>query len=302
MREPNIGDLDLNLLKVFQALSAEGSVTRAAERLGIGQPAVSQALGRLREALGDELFVRAAEGMQPTPRAALLLGPIADALRQIESVIYSEPIGEAADTGPRFTIGATDFVAAALVPELLRRLGLELPGASVALVHADKHSAPQMLLDLQIDVAVGFFPEAPRWIQRRPLFAERHVCVFNPELVSAPVPITLEDYVRYQHVLVSPTGRPEGFVDEMLLRQGRRREVVLTTPYFLLVSHLLSERPLIATLPSRYAEKCAGLAKLVVSRLPFEAPEFDISLLWRTSDHRSPRQEALRRMIDESTR
>ncbi|MEO1456018.1 MAG: LysR family transcriptional regulator [Pseudomonadota bacterium] len=300
MREPNIAGLDLNLLKVFQALAAEGSVTRAAERLGMGQPAVSQALGRLRDALGDELFVRAPEGMQATPRAALLVGPIADALRQIESAVFGERLSGVADMQARFTIGATDFVAAALVPELLRRLEADLPGASVVLVHADRNSAPQMLLDLRIDVAVGFFPEVPRWIQRRPLFSERHVCVFNPELVSAPVPISLYDYVRHQHVLVSPTGKPEGFVDEMLSRQGRMREVVLTTPYFLLVSHLLRERRLIATLPSRYAEKCASLATLLVSPLPFDAPEFEISLLSRTSDERNPTQAALRRMIGKS--
>lgn len=302
MREPNIANLDLNLLKVFEALVAEGSVTRAAERLGIGQPAVSQALGRLRDSLGDDLFVRGADGMRPTPRAVLLVGPITDALRQIESAIYGVREPSTGGEPLPLTIGATDLVAAVVIPTLLERLGDALPGASVLLAHADRETAAQMLLDIQIDVAVGYFPDVPKWLQRERLFSETHVCVFNPALVSATAPITLDDYVRYQHILVSPTGRPGGFVDDMLSIEGRRREVVLTTPYFLLVSHLLSERPLIATLPRRYAEKCAGLARLVVSPLPFKTPSFDISLLSRTSDTRSPTQATLRRIIAESAR
>ncbi len=293
----NIGSLDLNLLKVFQALVTEGSVTRAAERLGIGQPAVSQALGRLRESVGDELFVRAGDGMRPTPRAERLVGPVSDALRQIEAAVYGDAAFDAATTDRCFTLGVTDYVAAALVPRLLRSLSAAMPAASLQLRHADRSSATAMLSDLAIDVAVGFFPDVPKWLRQQKLFLEQHVCVFDPVQIPASVPIGLDDYIRHHHVLVSPSSGRQGFVDDLLLLRGRTRRVVLTTPYFLLVGHLLKDRPLIATLPGRYAQECATLANLAVSPLPFEAPVFDISMVWAASESNSPAQMALRGLI-----
>ncbi len=157
----------------------------------------------------------------------------------------------------------------------------------------DKERVSDLLLSGEIDLAIGMFPEQGNWLRRRALFRETHVCAYDRRQVPCEPPITLDQYVAYPHLLVSLKGDRYGFVDRLLERQGRKRRVALTTPYFLLVGHLLAQLPLLATVPRSYALHCSTTEGLAICPVPLEVPEFDISLLSRASDERDPAMREL---------
>jgi LysR family transcriptional regulator, mexEF-oprN operon transcriptional activator len=297
MNRIDLRTLDLNLMKAFVALEEDRNVTRSAKKLGIGQPAVSHALARLRQLTQDELFVRGHGGMMPTPRALELIGPIRAALSQIEAALAGQPAFDPASSRKRFTIGASDFVAAAVLPSLSKALARAAPGTSIAVRNADRNNAAQLIDAREIDLAVGLFPQASMWHRKERLFEEGHVCAFNAKLVKASSPITLKEFVAYPHILVTLRGDEKGFVDEILTRRKLSRQVAVATPFFLLAGYLLHEQPMIATLPRRYAELCAVTAKLSISPLPFASPKFDISMMWHARDETNPALVLLRRLL-----
>jgi LysR family transcriptional activator of mexEF-oprN operon len=284
MNHIDIRSVDLNLLKTFDMLERERSVTKAAKRLRLGQPALSHALGRLRELTGDELFVRGPTGMSPTPRALELIAPVRAGLAQIEAALFGQQDFEPTRAKDCFHLGMTDFVAAAVMPVLSRVLAETAPHVTLAVVSAERSNAAELLDQRRIDLAVGFFPECASWQRRAQLFEEDHVCVFNRKLVRAKTPISLDDYVRYPHVLVSLRGDEQGFVDGILRKWKRERRVAITTPYFLLAGYLLHQLPLIATLPTHYAQLCVVTSQLTISPVPFETPHFAVSMLWHGRD------------------
>jgi DNA-binding transcriptional LysR family regulator len=297
MRRGHLTAVDLNLLKVLTEVARRGSVTDAAKALGVGQPAVSQALARLRETLKDDLFVRTATGMKPTPRLEGLIGSIQSSLDQIEQALFGPQDFDAARTQTRFVIGATDYAAALLTPKLMAVMKTRMPQSTLAILPADRFSAMQLLNDGAIDLAVGLFSKPGPWISRRHLFADSHVCVFNPRLLDLPNSLTLEDYAAQDHLLVSLDGSPDGFVDSLLREHGTSRRVAVVTPFFLQCAYVLERLPLVATLPRRFVEGCSTLSKMAYRSLPFETPEFLLSATWRASDDRNPRSTALRDAI-----
>ena len=280
--------VDLNLLKAFDALERLRSVTRAAEALSLGQPAMSHALARLRELTQDELFVRGPSGMAPTPRALELIGPIRSALAQIEVALYGPTEFNIKDADQTFRLGMTDFVAAAVIPKLTRCLGKRAPKVTLSVLNSDRTNAAKMLDDRQIDVAVGLFPETAAWHVTEALFEETHSCVFNPKRVRADSPITLAQFVSEPHVLVTLDGDRTGFIDEIVAELGMERTVLVSIPYFLLAGYLLHQLPLIATLPTHYAQLCAMTSKLVISPLPFKTPSFTVSMMWHRRENNLP--------------
>ena len=296
MHEANLNGVDLNLLKVLNAVERAGSVTGAARALGVGQPAVSQALGRLRETLKDDLFVRGPEGMTPTPRMRELIGPIRTALGQIEFSLFGD---QAFDAGAEtlYRIGASDYAAAMMAPKIIRAMADRLPRATLSILRADRSDATTLLADGEIDLAIGLFPHAKPWLRRRQLYSETHVCVFNPAQLALEVPLSLTDYLAHDHMLVSLDGTPEGFVDKLLHDMGHRRRVTVTTPYFLQSAYLLERLPLIATLPERFVTGCSTLSTMSRSPLPLDTPGFDVSAFWRAGDDRNPRIAALRECV-----
>lgn len=297
MHQAHLKAVDLNLLKILVEIETRGSVTAAAEALGVGQPAVSQALSRLREALQDDLFIRTAGGMTPTPRLRELVGPIRSSLGQIEQVLFGPQDFDPQRTETRYRIGLSDYAASLLTDRLLSGLAQRMPRASVSLLRADKADAMQLLRDGKIDLAIGLFSKAEPWIRRRRLLVDSHICVFNPLLVTLPDPLTLETYAAQDHLLVSQDGSSEGFVDAILRDKGLGRRIVMTTPFFLHCSDLLQSLPCIATLPKRFVESRPTLQELSRRSLPFEAPEFSVSAAWRASDDKDPRLRSLQSVI-----
>jgi LysR family transcriptional activator of mexEF-oprN operon len=302
MKHIDFRRIDLNLLLAFDALMSERNVGRAAAVVGVGQPAMSHALSRLRELFDDPLFVRTRQGMEPTSRAQHVATAVHDVLIQVHELVRHKPAFDPGMAAQTLRLGLSDNIEASLVPSLVERLRSEAPRMRVLVRSSNRERALQLLDDDGIDLAIGFLPDSPPWVARERLFVERLVCVFNPRLVAIRGTLTMKQYLAHAHVLVSLREDPTGIADEILARRKLKRTVVLTTPHFLSVPLLLRKQPLISTLPECMARHCASLAGLQISPLPFRSPTYDVSVLWHSRRTHDPANIWLRGLISELVR
>jgi LysR family transcriptional activator of mexEF-oprN operon len=291
-------NIDLNLLLAFVMLVRERNVSRAACRLFIGQPGMSGALRRLRELFRDELLVRKGRGLEPTPRALQLLGPVEDALTALQRAILSPPVFEPATAEGTVTLGLPDGHEITFLGTIARRLSQEAPRLRLAVRAADRLTAGSMLDSGEIDVALAASPEAlASWHEAEQLFTLRYACVYSPRRIRLRGPLGVDDYCRYPHVLVSFRGDFSGTVDEALARVGKKREVVIVVPRFSTVPFLLEEVAAFATMPELMARPFVRRFQLAQRPPPIPVAERPVSLLWRRKDRDEPRQRWLRTLI-----
>ncbi|HGM8184723.1 TPA: LysR family transcriptional regulator [Pseudomonas aeruginosa] len=275
----NIQTFDLNLLRVLDALLRERNVSRAAERLALSQPAVSNALNRLRELLDDPLLVRAGRAMQPTPRALALEAPIRAALRQIEQSLGD---GEGFDPGrsrQRFTVAVTDYVELICMPALMRRLSERAPGISIAIQHLTPTLPAEALDKGELDLVLGRFENVPARFQRRHWASETLQLVArrqHPLLAQAP---DLATFLELQHLWVHG-GQTKGMVDQWLGSQGLKRQVAYTTPNYLQAAHIAAYSDLVGVLPRQLAHYFKRLLPLQSFDLPFDLSPFHLELVF----------------------
>jgi len=294
----NIAGTDLNLLKVFDAIMRTRHVTRAAEDMSLGQPAMSQALGRLRVLFDDALFVRTSNGMEPTRRAHEIAGPISRALEEVAVALHRADQFDPASGRCNFRIGMSDFTEVLLLPLLIERAQSEAPNVTFTIIQLELGGYQSLLDDDKIDLAVGYLPDTAPWHACAPLFNERRTCVYAPEQISKTA-ISLETYVSSAHVVHSLGGNTTSAVDDALRELGQRRNIVLSTPRFSTLPPLLRRFPLIATLPSRLAEIYCAEYGLISSNIPFETPSFDVSMLWHTRNSGSAQLAWLRNAVSD---
>ncbi|WP_043308602.1 LysR family transcriptional regulator [Pseudomonas sp. ML96] len=274
----NISTFDLNLLRVLDALLRERNVSRAAEHLALSQPAVSNALGRLRDLLDDPLLVRVGRAMQPTPRALELEAPIRAALRQIEESLSEGSRFDPARSRQRFTIALTDYAEMLLMPRLLARLAELAPGIRIDVRHLSPRLPAEALEKGEIDLALGRFEALPpRFVGRRwmsetlQLVARRD----HPQLREG---LSLDGFLRLRHLWVHG-GQTRGMVEQWLGEHGLSREIVYTTPNYLQAAHIAAGGDLVAVLPTRLARYFAGLLPLKLFDLPFELGPFHLEIV-----------------------
>lgn len=287
----NFRTFDLNLLRVFDEVMAERSLTRAAYNLSLTQPAVSNALRRLRESLGDELVRRDGQGMTPTARALALWPAVRDALRQLQATLAPGAF-DPASASNAFVLTMSDATAGELMGGLIGILDSTAPGLSLRVVPLTTRD-PRRLLDAgTADLAVGYFPgvmadlgarlhadEAPGFHYQR-LYDGEYVCVMRRGHPLAQGPLTLDDYCAARHLLVSFSGRPYGFVDEALAAMGRQRHVVLTVNQFFTAGRVVAGSQLLAVMP-RHFVRVTGIAdELVLKDLPFRLARVHVDTLW----------------------
>jgi DNA-binding transcriptional LysR family regulator len=299
MKSVHSSVLDLNLLKVFDALMQTRSVSRAAELLGVGQSAASHSLARLRELTGDPLFIRTAGQMEPTARAQRLAEPMRDALLMAARAMAPEAAGafEPSEGRNVFTIGASDYAATVLLGGLLDEIALRGWDIGLSILPLDRRTAPGMLDAGEIDLALGLFPKVQTWQVRHVLFEERHACLFDGKRLGLQAPIALSDFVAHPHLVPSLHGEFASFVGAALEASGAARRCIMATPHFLTIPLLLKSVPAIATLPRRLSIACANAAALTASPLPFASPHFDVSMLWHRRDSASAAHRWLRARI-----
>lgn len=278
----NLSRIDLNLLVAFEALMEERHVTRAAERIGLAQPSMSNALRRLRDLFADELFLRTGAGMQPTDKALALIGPIGDALREIREVLTPERSFDPSTARRRFTVAATDYGDLLVVPELSRLLRAEAPGIDLVVrPMADATAALGKLERGEIDALVGgHLPDSPRCVRQR-LFEEHFVCIQDEARAARGGNPSLEDYATLPHALFSAAGGDglPSVIDTVLARHGMRRRVALTLAHVVAVPFAVAGTDLIATMAERVARRFAEAAGVVLHPLPFDTPSFSIDLV-----------------------
>lgn len=299
MNAPNFRTLDLNLLRVFDQVMAERNLTRAARNLAMTQPAVSNALARLRDALGDRLVARSGYGVEPTPRALALWPAVSDALRQLEASITPGDF-VAHEATNSFVLSMADATAAELMPGLVEILERDAPGVSIRTVPLTTRDPRRLLDEGHMDLAVGFFPAvladltaqtqvggmAPFGHER--LYDGEYVCVMRRGHPLERGPLTLKRFCEAHHLLVSFSGRPYGFIDEALASLQRKRRIVLTVNQFFTAGRVVATSDLLTVLPRHFVGVTGMAADLVVRDLPFEVPLVHVDSLWhRRQEQRS---------------
>ncbi len=283
----NLARIDLNLLVLFEVVLGERHVGRAAARLSLTSSAVSHGLGRLRRLLNDPLFVRTPKGVIPTARALELAAPIAEILARVRSVVSTaEPFDPATSTR-RFTIGAPDGASAPFLSPLLATLRERAQGVDIALrqlLPSPGETSPErawrgVFAELEsgtMDVAVIPSGQVPARFHVRRIYDEDFVIAARAGHPFAEDP-TLDRYCAQQHVVVSVTGDPHGFVDERLAEQGVSRRIALTVPSFMFALAIVADSDLVAALPRRFVAMHAARFSVVALEAPLALPTFELN-------------------------
>jgi DNA-binding transcriptional LysR family regulator len=297
----NFATFDLNLLRVFDALMRERSVTRAGALIGLSQPAVSNALGRLRHALNDELFVRRANDMIPTPRADALAERVREALAQVEQALYGDARFDPAHAERIFTLMGADFFATLLMPDLAERVAKIAPGIALRMVDSASGDVERLLRENVIDVALERPLEMPDSISRQLLFrspfaviaARGHKALRKAEVKPGSV-LPLKLFCALPHAIRSIDGTMGGMVDDALHSAGAKRTVMLALPNFQGIGRAVSLGRLIASVPVQFANAVAKELDLAVYLPPVEVPVPEIRMYWHKRHDRNPAHRWLR--------
>jgi len=283
----NIALLDLNLLRVFNALMQERSVTRAGERIGLSQPAVSSALNRLRHLVGDQLFIREGNSMVPTPRA-LALGPaISDAMASIDTVFSENAAFDPRTASRVFRILGSDYFSTMLMPELSRRVLAQAPTVLLQFLDGGPRAMPHVLSEGTIDLALSPPIETPEWATFQFLFTSRLVLAAkrgNPLLARAGIDagaiVPMDIFCGLPQAICSTDGGLSTATDGALASQGRKRQVSLTMPHFHALALAIAEGHVVGSLPLQFAQAAAPSLGLELYELPVGGEDLGMGMYW----------------------
>jgi DNA-binding transcriptional LysR family regulator len=291
----NFPALDLNLLRVFDSVMSEMSATRAGEKLGLSQPAVSAAIARLRRVTGDELFVRDGNRMVPTPMALSMREPVRQAMQQLEDVFHGVAGFDPGTSRRVFTIIGSDYFSTLLMPPLIAAVRAEAPDVVLRMLDVPSASLVQRLSDGQADAAVDRQLDMPGWVETRTLFSSHLVCIAargHPEIAGAGIPpggtLPAELFCRLPQAILSMDGSRTGSIDGPLKREGLGRKVVATLPHFQAVALSVAESHLIASLPVHFARHAAQYLEVDLYQPPVEPPDISVNLYWHRRLDREP--------------
>lgn len=297
----NITSVDLNLLVAFDALMSERNVTRAARRIGLSQPAMSNALSRLRALFDDELFVRSGRGMEPTARAQSLAMPVSEALRRIEEAIAPALAFDPCNLDRSVRIAMTDNSMAVLLEALILRFRNAAPKLDLHIKNSRPAGMTPMLDDGEIDMAIGVAGELEARHRAMPLYSDRLVGIARRGRFGPRGP-SLEQFVAAEHVLVTPRSGTGGTLDRELANRGLSRRVFLTLPQFIMAPYAVAKADLVACLPARIALAKAEMLDLEIFEPPVELDDFTVSLIWHGRDDAEPAHRWLRETVADVVR
>jgi len=303
--------IDLNLLVALDALARERSVTKAAERAGVTQSAMSHTLRRLRELFDDPLLVRGRGGMVLTPRAEALAIPLRSGLVSLGRTLAEPQPFEPEHASRTFRIVSPDLFDALVLPTLLQRLAQQAPGVDLAVVPTAKRLSDSLEtgdVDLAIHpVLLGPHPfdlgtQVDPELQRRTLFRDSFRCFVRNDhpAFSGRRRLTLKAYTRLNHILVSPGGEGPGVVDRILHAQGLERRIALRVPHFATALEVIAQSDLVLTAPSSLSQ-CSTASSLASHPTPLDLPEHAITMLWHPRFTEDPAHRWLRQLILDAT-
>lgn len=292
-----LANIDLNLLVVFDLLYQEQNTQRVALRLGLTQPAVSHALKRLRLLLGDELFERTSQGLQPTPRASQLHPGIADALARVNDTLSLRDDFNPALSERTFNLNMTDIGEIVFLPRLLQHFSQAAPGISLHTARSHNNELKYEMEEGQIDLAVGLIPQLGAGFYQQRLFVQRYVCLMRHDHPLATGEFGLEEFRSAHHAVVVAQGTGHGVVEEQLANAGIKRPVRLTLPHFAAVPYIVSSSDLVVTVTAKLAEATCDRFGLTVREHPLAFPEIPINLFWHRRFHQDPGNRWLRGLM-----
>jgi DNA-binding transcriptional LysR family regulator len=305
---PNFRNFDLNLLRVFDEVMAERSLTRAARNLSLTQPAISNAMRRLRETLGDELLRRAGQGVEPTGRALALWPVVREALRQLQETL-APGVFDAANAQNNFVLAMADATAAELAPGIAKLLQSQAPGVNLRLLPLTTRDPRRLLEDGSVDLAVGYFPAVladltahlqagqGQSFEHQRLYDGEYVAVLRAGHPLARGPLTLARYCAARHLLVSFSGRPFGYIDEALASLGRQRRVAMTVNQFFTAGQVVAASDLVTVLPRHFVKTTGMASNLVLRELPFDVAPVHVDALWHRRQRLSAAHGWLREVV-----
>lgn len=300
MNDVHNGELDLNLLPVFDALIRVRNVSRAADDLGMSQSAVSHALKRLRLFFGDQLFLKTGSGMQPTPRALELQAPVLAVMGTVRGELLVREGFDAASSRRVFSLCLTDMGELIFLPRLIERLRRQAPGCTLRTLQIPMQQIEYTLESGAADLALGSLHSMPGGLFQQQLFTRSFVTIVNKRNRAIQDTLSREQYLALEHIVVSLSGRVEDAYDGIIDQLAGARRVYLTTPHFLTVPMIIEQNPdLIATVPRELATRFAGYNSIRTVETPVDVPPFAIRQHWHPRFQHDAANVWLRRLVKE---
>ena len=298
----NLASIELNLLLVFNAIMSERHVTRAANKIGMSQPAMSNALNRLRHHLKDELFIRSHEGMVPTPRSIELALPIRNILQNLEEVLTSIDF-DPSTSSRTFFLGTNDYCTSILIPVLMKRLEIDAPNINIRLIPSQGRTL-EMLDNQEIDFGISAFGDIPEKYGSAPMIDDTYVLLMREGHPLLDGDITLERFLAARHMVVSPKGESHGFVDDDLAKISKTRTIALVINSFSSAAPILANSDLILTAPSKIVKAYAERHSLTNRPAPFTGTKAFTAtkLVWHKKLANHPSNNWLREYLIETAK
>jgi DNA-binding transcriptional LysR family regulator len=305
----NDASIDLNLMRVLDALLEDSNLTRAGFRLGLSQPAMSHALGRLRKVTGDTLFVRVPTGMKPTEVALKMAPVVREGLRLLESAVIDDKRFDPWTCDRTFHILMSDIGELVYLPRLLRHLEKIAPKVTIRALQMPREAYAAAFVNGEADLAIGFLPSLRAGFYQQRLFSDRYVCVVRKDHPRIKRKLSLDQFLAESHVLTEPGGSryraindqtsTTTLIEQYLASQGLSRRVTLRVPHFTVVPNIVESTDLIATLPSYVIQHSPSRTGLKMLPPPMDLPGFEVKQFWHQRSHKEPANRWLRGLIAE---
>ncbi len=294
----NLSSLDLNLLVVFDAILKDRNITVAARRVGLSQPAMSSALARLRKVFDDPLFVRASNGMLPTPHAQLLAAPIQRACELVVSALEIDTAFEPATATNTFRFYMTDIGEAVYLPKLIGAIAQRAPGVKLKLLRIPEQGEQAAMAAGDVDLAVGFFPDLQAGFFQQRLYSDEFVCLVRADHPQVQDRMSVQQFVSMRHAVIATAGTGhEGTIGRAVAKH--RLQVSLTLPHFMALPLIVSQTDYVVIVPRRLALAFAGHANIRMVESPIKIPSFEIKQHWHERYHHTPANQWIRSLVAE---
>lgn len=295
MIEPK--DIDLNLLVVFQEVFQERQISSVAQRLGLSQPAVSNALARLRKSFDDELFVRTALGMQPTPLALQLAEPFANALASIRQALNQHEVFDPPTSKRQFTIAMTDIGEVYFMPLLVEQCSRLAPHIELSAVRVNMPDLKAEMEAGRVDLAIGAFESISGALYQRRLFSQDYVCMFRNGHPLAGAGMSMKDFLAARHLIVASMESPYDKINQSLEKAGIQAKAQFRVPHFGAVPYIVSSTDLLVTVPKKLAERAAAPFNLQFVKPPLRLPALQTNIFWHRRFNQDEGNQWLRNFI-----
>lgn len=298
----HISRVDLNLFTVFETIYTEGSVTRASQKLNLTQPAISHALGRLRQMFDDPLFVRQGHTMVSTPLARSIIDPIRRSLRNLEVTLNGVHAFDPATTEKRFNIALRDVLEATILPPLMLQVGKTATLVDVAASHVERRELQSEMANGTLDVAIDVLLPLPGDIMHTRIYQDSTVVVArkgHPDIDGA---IDIQTYLKQDHILASSRRRGPGLEDFELSRFGMERRIRLRCQHYFAACRVVAQTDMVLTMPGRYARIANEQFGNQILPFPLDVPPFDVFLYWHSNVDNDPANRWFREQVMQSVR